>query len=474
MRRLPLVALLVVGCLVFPEQKPCASDDECSATAACHEGECLARVFVCGEAFEGEPGAVCDHCFGHQPGDACGECLGARCCDQAEACQGDPDCKQLFDCFGRCSFEGGDDPRCLEGCWSGAANVPAGNLLACLSDPDHCQEWCGRCGILTPYVGSAECGQCVADLPPLCEGLKSCSEDPECVRDVACRSGCDDPACRERCGGGKPDDFTRAHDQDGYRCGRVCEVGGEWGCVGKYSWRDASLESEQANVELRATYLGGQNAMVTEIGARACTKLGRCTGGVRPQVGDHVDMSLSMECEGSSGRVRPCLDPKDGFVGYFEVTGEGNGRSLVPTLFHPGRPVFADAWFTFPMTDASGARGVARLGVVETLDVTLAHLVVVVRDCANSPAPGLAVELVGSAIAQHEPVFYTSNGAPTADASATGSQGRAFVFNIRLGTNQSPLATVRALREEDGLPLAEVQVLLKHEHFTVVELVPTF
>ncbi len=435
-RALPLLALVVCGCLDFPAQQACTSSDDCADGKLCKDGACVAQTFRCG--------------FGFAPTDGCGTCVEASCCDQAEACGDDAPCAALMDCVGRCSFD--EDPTCITRCESDVAeSAAAAALLECLTEG--CTPACGPCGLGTSFL-AGECGECFETAGGVCEGFKACASDPACFDVMGCATGCDDPACITRCGAMNPTagvKLTNASIEANFLCGALCDVGYAWDCVDSYSWGGA-VAGDTATVALQAE---GPNPelVVKSWSVTPCSLLsdecGETVAGVEGVALATVELLR-----------------EDGFSGFFEIAGEAQNGPLVPTWFHPGHPITGPDFNFVPVIDYASGQAVASLAGTE-LDVEgSAQMVVTVYDCQLALAPGIELRV--------EPdgprAFYTDGFVPVRDQQRTGDRGVALFFNVPAPADGIEFLSIRAFL--DGEEVAGTRVRVRAGHLTAVQLVP--
>jgi hypothetical protein len=129
--RTALVALLLGGCLEFPAEKPCRTDDDCHSDHVCHDGACEARgprderdAAVADALPPADAAPDAGPCGPLDRGHAadCAACLerSGGICGALRTCGADDVCAPAWACA-----EGCGDPRCVADCKApSGADIP--------------------------------------------------------------------------------------------------------------------------------------------------------------------------------------------------------------------------------------------------------------------------------------------------------------------------------------------------------------
>jgi hypothetical protein len=372
----------------------------------------------------------------------CDGCMQTNCCAEAEACRESSACAALYDCLAPCN----DDAACRQACGkahpsdAAAATLQGCRLELCVGD-------CSSCAGIW-HLTSTACDDCMRT--QCCAPMLDCHADEACGDLVTCHNDCRHPTCWLACqselpAGGEPSEsFFQCIAGS---CSAECKIGREFSCVDNFQYPSP----EGSTVIFTGEYNAGGNP-VAGLTVRAC-----------PRADADCSDVIAEAVTGSDGRVELTLPAGgDGFIGYFEVTGNA---VLVPLMQSQSRPMFIDEFRGFNMTALADAMTLYAL-IGKTFDNSLGTIFAFPTDCNDYWARDVTLELTGPDT-EGSLRFYLSNGIPDINATKTTDFGGGFL-DVKPG-----LYTVSAIDPESGVLLDEVDMLVRAGFITSTTMSPS-
>jgi hypothetical protein len=395
---------------------------------------------------------------------SCEACVEANCCQPAVACASSDGgtCLPLEKCLAECEGE----PACRSGCAvahkvpNGADQTAAGLLESCLATS--CEAECGlACGGLSQVAGRESAVACQSKIvADHCTAAQTCARDPDCMAQMRCRESCVTGDCVGACNLARPggdelyEDFVRPLQDFS---DPVCEIGGNWTCVGKVAW--PTIMPPDRSLKLGFVDWTGAPAPAGLAVALCAAQTPTCAA-----VGQG-----GMTSDGGQVTV---VDPRDPSLvgqglGYLDIeSGELSSGPLMPTLIYWGFPLSRDGSVLttpVPLVDKTYLADLVWAQRSAELDPALGHVGVAVLDCLGIQAPRVAVTLKVGTQVRTDPIY--------TDGSAlflTGKSGIAVFPNVTPG-----MVTVTATPAATGRPVATLEVFVRADAVTEIGLAPT-
>jgi hypothetical protein len=383
---------------------------------------------------------------------SCASCVETTCCAEARSCAGDAACGPLYQCLTACGLT---DAACRNDCTGkhpvSVDNGLAAALEACLSRGAACGAACSTCGGLAEWYGDA-CGACAASV--CCDKARACADDEACAERQRCYRACTYPSCPIDCDAhvaasvGGPLDSAVITGFDtcvSKGCGKQCEHGAHWGCVGGFTW-PAPSTSANVTFTVRATAFT-TGLPFADATIRACARADLA-----------CDAPLGTALTGPDGLA--ALSVPAGFNGYFDATAADTLESLVYVAW----PLTSDTTYDlslgpydlYKMLVTSGG------GVVND---NLGALFVYTRDCLGADAPGVELEIQPRDVADG---FYFVNGSPVSQQTSTSTDAIGGFSNVDAAT-----ITLTAKLAGATQTIATTTALVRIKTLTYVTLTPT-
>lgn len=379
--------------------------------------------------------------------EACGTCLTTSCCSAVGACAADAACKQSLECLMACAA---GDEGCRAACGAGFGPLLA-EALACRakSCAVPCKVDCGEIfGVAYPGLAEAGCSACVRK--EACVELTECAQDAACIRHLACADRvCPllDRSCITKCRfeAGKSAAADVVWTRVASQCGAECRIGTNWDCVNQYSWSVGTLGPVALDVSfVRAT----TNAPISGAEVRVCNNSDfQCANPMSKATTDanghaHFDGALSLPGPVMNQYLDLKLD---------DAVDAGAAGPPMPTLmfvFPPvAGPIYGSASYTPSVTTIvmQNEWELVANAVKATLDPALGHVAALIHDCSGGWGSGLVIE--ASPMNAKTKTYYSKDGVPSADGTATDRSGGCAVVNLDPGpvTLTARLASTNAI-----------------------------
>jgi hypothetical protein len=333
------------------------------------------------------------------PAASCRNCAMSQCASQASACAACAPCGALEQ---GCLFGCNDDPACRSQCALdhtlrlGDGCDVAAPLDACLAT--NCANECGlTCGGLSQIAdphGAAACADCLNTKPDYCSLEEECAKNPACQQYLHCRQGCVTGDCIGACIG-IGTSFFGFYNSIEPQCRVQCEVGANWGCVGRIQWLPAEYETRTLTFHLADYFFGTAETGVTVAMCEA-DDVPCATPVSGPVMLDSMGYATLAESTPNAQHL--------GLNGYLQFS----SADLLPTLFYWGFPLTAqDGLFSDPIRVFSAADWGQLWNGVATPDPTLGAIGMIALDCFGQPAPGITFSL-SNADAGAPALYYVS------------------------------------------------------------------
>jgi hypothetical protein len=413
----------------------------------------------------------------------CPACTQAQCSVQAAACAASPGCNALEECLSACNGE----PACRSQCTIANPVVPlmeeggvevdgidvtmAGALDACLVSQcaTQCNLACGALSKIAPPNEAPSCAACLqkSTMPANdCAIAQECASDPRCQEYLLCRQNCVTGDCVGACLNPTSSFFgfiTPARDQ----CAGACQIGSNWGCVGKVQWPRAQSQIRNVTLHYLRDLQGRNEVGVTVFMCEATDFF--CENPVSSsQTDDEGGVTLTDST---------LLNGQDlGLNGFLALNARAGDASAADSMLHP-----TFVYWGFPVTIVDGL--IAETLPVPTmdnwnvdlgtltmgLDPTLGVVAAVALDCFGFQAGDVSLALSGPGDAGEPAPFYVAGLSPITMQPGPGPGTIAAIFgNVPPGP-LDVIATPTGL----GRPSSRVSIYVKAGTLTEVFLQPT-
>jgi len=374
----------------------------------------------------------------------CASCTDSKCCVEANECRSDAVCATVFDCIAACENE---DATCRATCFGQSLDGLATAKLSLEScQATSCRDECNPCGGF--YNAFREtCAPCMQN--KCCDTTQACADFDECLAIVQCYEHCLDPSCVEQCGKGMP--TAASLSQGAFQCMYDhCQdecFGGNWKCVGKYTWPAPQGSTADVTFYLlnpldKNSPVPGATISACDIFDPNCEKSGIITADTGPN---------------GFAKLKGIAIP---FTGFFRVTKAG----LLTTTNFFAHPIIGDVDLRVLALPESVKSTLETL-IGKTLDPARGHILPVISDCATSNSPGIQFKLAGNDTATA--IYSAEDGTPIKSLTETTNSSQAIFVNAELGTVQID-AVVASTQQK----VASMNVLVQPGIYAVAVMLP--
>ncbi len=372
---------------------------------------------------------------------------------------------------------------------------------------------------------AAACGMCALEQ---CEEERlDCERDDGCARLLKCRGKCSDPACLFECEAehaarGEHNNFhtcwyesactrdddcmsecEREHEAaetyDAYRacvfeqaCRDECATGQNWQCLGDYSWKpgdDGFVASPRLTVMVKDSLRlidpglrgpplepGAEGVNVDVCPSPRSDSAELCLTRVTNALGIAVLEDLPLEDDGTfQGYLRFSLDgsivritPDESIVRVSIDESDDNG---IAQDYAIGRPIYRELTMEHVVVPKREWLDDVESSMRIRPDRDAGHIMAVVRDCLNAPAPGIEFSLAGDHPGRSFYGVDAPEQAPGTETNETGMGGFGNIIDVGMILG-STWSTIRALRSGDGVLVSEKFVEVRADTLTRVDLYP--